>query len=152
MIVNENLELDKVQYDKFGRIRMSVLFALSYGFRFAAIASIPIHVALFHGRTSKCHGGVSDSQLLLPLSSPFLLKSQVPPPIRYRKKWWQRYSYPLSEALNARVAFMAVLLHFTLGMENKDLHWWGSNPDIDTEHCELATCPTVKGILVEGRR
>lgn len=45
---------------------------------------------------------------------------------------------------------MAVLIHFSLGMENRSLHWWGSGPGIDTEHCELATCPTAKGLLVEG--
>lgn len=69
---------------------------------------------------------------------------------RYRKKWWQRYNYILSAALDAGVAFMAVLLYFSLGIENKNLHWWGSGPDIDTEHCKLATCPTAKGLFVEG--
>jgi hypothetical protein len=69
---------------------------------------------------------------------------------RYRKKWWQRYNYILSAALDAGVAFMAVLLYFSLGMENRNLHWWGSNPDIDLEHCELASCPTSKGISVDG--
>ncbi|KAH7510624.1 hypothetical protein FEM48_ZijujUnG0106600 [Ziziphus jujuba var. spinosa] len=53
---------------------------------------------------------------------------------RYRKKWWQRYSYILSATPDAGVAFMAVLIHFSLGMENRSLHWWGSGPGIDTEH------------------
>ncbi|KAK4340083.1 hypothetical protein RND71_041545 [Anisodus tanguticus] len=65
---------------------------------------------------------------------------------RYRKKWWQRYNYILSAALDAGVAFMAVLLYFSLGMENKGLTWWGTNG----EHCKLATCPTAKGIAVDG--
>ncbi|MCD7457465.1 oligopeptide transporter 4 [Datura stramonium] len=65
---------------------------------------------------------------------------------RYRKQWWQRYNYILSAALDAGVAFMAVLLYFSLGMENKGLTWWGTNG----EHCELATCPTAKGIAVDG--
>ena len=68
---------------------------------------------------------------------------------RYRKKWWQRYNYVLSAALDAGVAFMAVLLYFSLGMENRNLHWWGSNPNIDPEHCELASCPTMRGISVK---
>ncbi|KAL2254488.1 UNVERIFIED_CONTAM: Oligopeptide transporter 4 [Sesamum indicum] len=65
---------------------------------------------------------------------------------RYRKSWWQRYNYILSAALDAGVAFMAVALYFSLGMENKEIHWWGTSG----EHCKLATCPTAKGIQVDG--
>ncbi|CAO2815802.1 unnamed protein product [Amaranthus hypochondriacus] len=65
---------------------------------------------------------------------------------RYRKPWWQRYNYILSAALDAGVAFMGVLLYFSLGVENKSLDWWGTNG----EHCSLATCPTAKGIVVDG--
>lgn len=61
---------------------------------------------------------------------------------RYRKKWWQRYNYILSAAMDAGVAFMAVLLYFSVGMENKSITWWGTNG----EHCDRATCPTAKGI------
>ncbi|KAJ8551100.1 hypothetical protein K7X08_000470 [Anisodus acutangulus] len=66
---------------------------------------------------------------------------------RYRKKWWQRYNYILSAALDAGVAFMAVLLYFSVGMENRSINWWGNN---DPEHCDLATCPTAKGISIDG--
>ncbi|KAL3723981.1 hypothetical protein ACJRO7_036059 [Eucalyptus globulus] len=65
---------------------------------------------------------------------------------RYRKQWWQRYNYVLSAALDAGTAFMAVLLYFSVGMENKSITWWGTNG----EHCELAACPTAKGIEVDG--
>lgn len=65
---------------------------------------------------------------------------------RYRKQWWQRYNYILSAAMDAGVAFMAVLLYFSLGIEEKGLTWWGT----DGEHCKLATCPTAKGIAVDG--
>ncbi|GAU45346.1 hypothetical protein TSUD_84630 [Trifolium subterraneum] len=65
---------------------------------------------------------------------------------RYRKNWWQRYNYVLSAALDAGVAFMAVLLYFALGLENVSLNWWGTAG----EHCPLATCPTAKGIVVDG--
>ncbi|GFP86851.1 oligopeptide transporter 4 [Phtheirospermum japonicum] len=65
---------------------------------------------------------------------------------RYRKSWWQRYNYILSAALDAGVAFMAVVLYFTLGMENRGLDWWGTSG----EHCKLATCPTARGIQVDG--
>ncbi|XP_059653162.1 oligopeptide transporter 4 [Cornus florida] len=65
---------------------------------------------------------------------------------RYRKMWWQRYNYILSAALDAGVAFMAVLLYFSVGLEDKGLTWWGSAG----EHCDLATCPTAKGIAVDN--
>ncbi|KAL7127672.1 hypothetical protein ABFS83_14G267600 [Erythranthe nasuta] len=65
---------------------------------------------------------------------------------RYRKKWWQRYNYILSAALDAGVAFMTVLLYFTVGITNKEISWWGNT---DFEHCDLATCPTAKGISVD---
>ncbi|XWS39811.1 hypothetical protein CRYUN_Cryun18bG0086700 [Craigia yunnanensis] len=65
---------------------------------------------------------------------------------RYRKQWWKRYNYILSAALDAGVAFMAILLYFSVGMEKRSVTWWGT----DGEHYELATCPTAKGIMVEG--
>ncbi|XP_028792488.1 oligopeptide transporter 2-like [Neltuma alba] len=64
----------------------------------------------------------------------------------YRKKWWQRYNYVLSAALDAGTAIMTLLLFFTLTMENRTLSWWGSSG----EHCDLATCPTAKGVVVPG--
>lgn len=45
---------------------------------------------------------------------------------------------------------MAVLIYFTVGIEDINLHWWGSDPNIDPEHCPLASCPTAKGISVDG--
>ncbi|KAG8059785.1 hypothetical protein GUJ93_ZPchr0002g25849 [Zizania palustris] len=61
---------------------------------------------------------------------------------RYRKKWWERYNYILSAALDAGVAFMGVLLYFSLTMENRSIDWWGTAG----EHCPLARCPTAKGV------
>ncbi|XAR62052.1 hypothetical protein NMG60_11016636 [Bertholletia excelsa] len=65
---------------------------------------------------------------------------------RYRKRWWQRYNYVLSAALDAGLAFMGVLLYFSLSMEEISVSWWGSAG----EHCDLATCPTAKGVAVDG--
>ncbi|XP_072987514.1 oligopeptide transporter 4-like [Typha latifolia] len=65
---------------------------------------------------------------------------------RYRKKWWERYNYILSAAMDAGVAFMGVLIYFSLSMENKGLDWWGTAG----EHCQLASCPTAKGVQVDN--
>ncbi|CAL1360152.1 unnamed protein product [Linum trigynum] len=65
---------------------------------------------------------------------------------RYRKKWWQRYNYILSAALDAGVAFMAVVLYFSVGMEERSLDWWGNAG----EHCDLAACPTARGVVTDG--
>ncbi|GJN18304.1 hypothetical protein PR202_gb05451 [Eleusine coracana subsp. coracana] len=48
-------------------------------------------------------------------------------------------TYILSAALDAGVAFMGVLLYFTLSMENRNISWWGTAG----EHCPLASCPTA---------
>ncbi|XVE55645.1 hypothetical protein DITRI_Ditri03aG0175100 [Diplodiscus trichospermus] len=65
---------------------------------------------------------------------------------KYRKGWWQRYNYVLSAALDAGLAFMGVLLYFTLTMQDIGISWWGA----DGEHCHLASCPTAKGIVADG--
>jgi OPT family oligopeptide transporter len=63
---------------------------------------------------------------------------------KYRQDWWKRYNYVLSGGLDAGTAFMTILLFLTLG--SIQLKWWGN----DGEGCPLATCPTAKGIFVEG--
>ncbi|XP_057499845.1 oligopeptide transporter 7-like isoform X1 [Actinidia eriantha] len=65
---------------------------------------------------------------------------------RYYRNWWSRHNYVLSGALDAGLAFMAVLLYLCLGIQHVDLNWWGSDPD----GCPLASCPTADGVLVRG--
>ncbi|KAH1055560.1 hypothetical protein J1N35_033625 [Gossypium stocksii] len=65
---------------------------------------------------------------------------------KYHKRWWQKYNYVLSAALDAGTAFMGVLLFFALQNEGHNLKWWGTEVD----HCPLATCPTAPGISVDG--
>lgn len=49
-IVNKDFVLDKAQYAKQGKLNLSIMFSLAYGFGFATIASTVSHVALFYGR------------------------------------------------------------------------------------------------------
>ncbi|XP_042426388.1 oligopeptide transporter 7-like isoform X1 [Zingiber officinale] len=65
---------------------------------------------------------------------------------RYRRDWWKRHNYVLSGALDAGLAFMAVLIYLCLELENVSLHWWGNELD----GCPLASCPTATGVVVEG--
>ncbi|CAN1336925.1 Oligopeptide transporter 3 [Linum perenne] len=65
---------------------------------------------------------------------------------KYHKRWWQKYNYVLSAALDAGTAFMGVLLFFALQNSGHSLKWWGTEVD----HCPLATCPTLPGIAVKG--
>ncbi|KAI4303564.1 hypothetical protein MLD38_039175 [Melastoma candidum] len=65
---------------------------------------------------------------------------------KYHRRWWQKYNYVLSAALDAGTAFMGVLLFFTLQNQNHNLKWWGTEID----HCPLASCPTEPGIAVDG--
>ncbi|XP_020083198.1 oligopeptide transporter 1-like [Ananas comosus] len=67
---------------------------------------------------------------------------------RRYKGWWARHNYVLSAALDAGVAFMAVLMYFTLQIKDIDgINWWGVDLD---DHCPLAHCPTAKGVVVDG--
>lgn len=63
---------------------------------------------------------------------------------KYQKKWWQKYNYVLSAALDAGLAFMGVFIYFFL--DKVKLNWWGTGG----EYCGLASCPTAKGIAVHG--
>ncbi|XP_047336070.1 oligopeptide transporter 7-like [Impatiens glandulifera] len=65
---------------------------------------------------------------------------------RTRPELWKRYNYVLSGALDAGLAFMAVLLYLCLGMEGISLDWPGN----DLDGCPYAKCPTAKGIKVDG--
>ncbi|KAJ4775275.1 oligopeptide transporter [Rhynchospora pubera] len=65
---------------------------------------------------------------------------------KYRRDWWKQYNYVLSGGLDAGLAFMAVLIYLCLGLENKSLIWWGN----DLDGCPLASCPTEKGVVVNG--
>ncbi|XP_051142762.1 oligopeptide transporter 7 [Andrographis paniculata] len=61
---------------------------------------------------------------------------------RYRQAAWERYNYILSGGLDAGTAFVTVLMYFAV----KEFHWWGNYVD----GCPLATCPTGKGVSVDG--
>ncbi|KAL9686873.1 hypothetical protein QQ045_031266 [Rhodiola kirilowii] len=65
---------------------------------------------------------------------------------RFRKRWWQKYNYVLSAALDAGTAFMGVLLFLLLQNQGYEVKWWGNEVD----HCPLASCPTEPGIVVKG--
>lgn len=65
---------------------------------------------------------------------------------RYYRNWWSRHNYVLSGALDAGLAFMAVLLYLSLEMHHISFEWWGSKAD----GCPLASCPTAEGVLVKG--
>ncbi|CAB4281855.1 unnamed protein product [Prunus armeniaca] len=63
------------------------------------------------------------------------------------KGWWARHNYILSAALDAGLAFMGVLLYFTLQSNNiNGPEWWGLGGD----HCPLAICPTAPGVVAKG--
>ncbi|KAG6523357.1 hypothetical protein ZIOFF_013213 [Zingiber officinale] len=64
------------------------------------------------------------------------------------KKWWARYNYVLSAGLNVGSAFCIVLLSLSLQLfeDVYGVNWWG----LDSDHCPLAKCPTVPGVVIEG--
>ncbi|XP_042460093.1 oligopeptide transporter 1-like [Zingiber officinale] len=64
------------------------------------------------------------------------------------KKWWARYNYVLSAGLNVGSAFCIVLLSLSLQLfeDVYGVNWWG----LDSDHCPLAKCPTVPGVVIQG--
>ncbi|PQQ20307.1 oligopeptide transporter 1-like [Prunus yedoensis var. nudiflora] len=67
---------------------------------------------------------------------------------RKYKEWWARHNYILSAALDAGVAFTAVILYFALQSKNiMGPKWWGLDQD---DHCPLAKCPTAPGVVTKG--
>ncbi|KAK9134006.1 hypothetical protein Scep_013534 [Stephania cephalantha] len=68
----------------------------------------------------------------------------------YRKfrGWWARHNYVLSAALDAGVAFSALLVYGALQLHGiNGIQWWGLDLD---DHCPLARCPTAPGVVVDG--
>lgn len=64
------------------------------------------------------------------------------------KGWWAKHNYILSAALDAGLAFLAILLYFAL--QSKEIWgptWWGLDT---TDHCPLASCPTAPGVVAKG--
>lgn len=49
-IVNKNFELDEIAYNQQGKVNLSIMFALAYGFGFAGIAATVTHVLCFYGK------------------------------------------------------------------------------------------------------
>ncbi|GKU89036.1 hypothetical protein SLEP1_g3228 [Rubroshorea leprosula] len=64
----------------------------------------------------------------------------------YVPEWWKRYNYILSGGLDAGTAFATVLFFLTLQSKEIGLNWWGNEGD----GCPLASCPTAKGVIVDG--
>lgn len=65
---------------------------------------------------------------------------------RYYPNAWKRYNYVLSGGLDAGTAFMSILLFLGLQTTGVSVNWWGN----DGEGCPVATCPTAKGVVVDG--
>ncbi|KAK9233999.1 hypothetical protein V1525DRAFT_414509, partial [Lipomyces kononenkoae] len=40
--------------------------------------------------------------------------------------WWEKYNYVLSSALDAGVAFSAIIIFFAVNYHPKKLNWWGN--------------------------
>ncbi|KAG6527164.1 hypothetical protein ZIOFF_009258 [Zingiber officinale] len=65
-----------------------------------------------------------------------------------RKEWWTKYNYILSAGLDAGSAIFAILVSVSLQFQDiYGVNWWGIELG---DHCPLAKCPTIAGIIVEG--
>lgn len=69
---------------------------------------------------------------------------------RHRPKWWERYNYLLSGGLDAGTAFMTIIIFFGLGYKKSIEFEWFWGHDSDSYWCPLASCPTAKGVVMDG--
>lgn len=67
---------------------------------------------------------------------------------RYHFRWWMRYNYILSAALDAGVAIAAVVIFFAIQMRGVELTWWGNTVWLNT--ADARGEPAIK--LVPGQR
>ncbi|XP_028557152.1 oligopeptide transporter 5-like [Dendrobium catenatum] len=64
------------------------------------------------------------------------------------KNWWAKHTYVMSAALEAGVAFMGVLIFFSMQFKNiNGIDWWGGYAN---DYCPLASCPTSPEVSVKG--
>ncbi|KAK9941178.1 hypothetical protein M0R45_017797 [Rubus argutus] len=82
------------------------------------------------------------------INMPIILGATAPMPPARAVHYLMWHNYILSAALDAGVAFTAVLVYFTLqGRDIQGPKWWGQD---STDHCPLAKCPTAPGIEIKG--
>ncbi|CAF0925135.1 unnamed protein product, partial [Didymodactylos carnosus] len=48
-VLNKETRLNETAYEQYGHIRMTAIFAMSYGVSFAAITAVIVHTILYHG-------------------------------------------------------------------------------------------------------
>ncbi|CAO3563908.1 unnamed protein product [Mortierella alpina] len=58
---------------------------------------------------------------------------------RYRYKWWSRYNYLTSAALDTGLVLSGLVIFFAIQSQNASFpFWWGNPEDGDLDHCALA--------------
>ncbi|KAG9321732.1 hypothetical protein KVV02_005078 [Mortierella alpina] len=58
---------------------------------------------------------------------------------RYRYKWWSRYNYLTSAALDTGLVLSGLVIFFAIQSQNANFpFWWGNPEDGDLDHCALA--------------
>jgi len=48
---------------------------------------------------------------------------------RYRHTWWKKFTYIFSAGMDSGVAISGVVIFFAFQYENRQLNWWGTQPD-----------------------
>ncbi|XP_014500748.1 oligopeptide transporter 2 [Vigna radiata var. radiata] len=109
-IVNQKFEIDMQAYEKQGLVNLSVFFAISYGFGFAAIAASLTHVAIFNGR--EIYEQFRSSQSGKEDIHTRLMKKYKPIP-----NWWFH--------VTLLVSFLLALLLCTVMKDQVQMPWWG---------------------------
>jgi len=98
------------------------------------VSSIPFLLTLLADSSNSLTQSIGPPQTPMNVLIPGFLVSFLSQfyALRYRPKWFERYNYVLSSALDAGTSINALVIYiFGLGTF---FTWWG-NSSIDTEHC-----------------
>ncbi|CAN8308173.1 unnamed protein product [Cochlearia groenlandica] len=110
-IVDSNFHIDLQAYERQGPLYLSTLFAMSYGFGFAALSATITHVALFHGRGILEQSKESFKEKKMDVHTRLMKRyKQVP-------EWW----FWCILATNIGVAIFACEYY----KDQLQLPWWG---------------------------
>ncbi|GAA6026094.1 hypothetical protein JCM8202_002520 [Rhodotorula sphaerocarpa] len=81
------------------------------------------------------HGSIGPPQTPMNVLVPGFLVSFLSQfyALRYRPRWFDKYNYTLSAALDAGTSVQAIVVYL-FALENLVPYWWANSP-IDSEHC-----------------
>ncbi|XP_027087875.1 oligopeptide transporter 3-like [Coffea arabica] len=110
-ILNSRFELDTAAFEKFGKLYMVPLYAMSLGSGFARVSSVFMHVALYNGGDIWKRFSWSTKKIKLDIHAKLMRNYKAVP------RWWFLVVLVISIGLSLLVCFLL--------KQDVQLPWWG---------------------------